>query len=634
MAGVMALINQKTGSIQGNPNAEFYKLAAKQTYSNCSAETVTNSSSCYFNDIDAGNISIGSTLIPNNIDVPCAMPGYGNCSDLHKFDFIGVLGYNADTGYDLATGLGSLNVANVVNSFVGIGNHPALVTVSPAQSSITTNQSLSVTVTVTSAYTGGGTPTGTVNLNGGGYSSSVETLNASGVYTFNIPGDSLNPGSGIVLLANYSGDATYAQESNTATVSVSQLTPGMVVSAPSTLNSNYPLTVTVTVSATGTGATPTGTVTLNTVGLTTAVRFTSAVTPLDANGVATIIIPGNTLQNTQSVSLDVSYSGDLTYQPDTGAALVAVTYVPVLPSNILFTPASISINSGAALNETVTVWGTSTDEASPTGTVTLVVTVGDTGTVVYTSPAEPLVGGIYTFTIPANTFETYGNGYYTLTVTYSGDPFYSWDLFVDEESVSVTESSFTLTAPATEPTISSPGGSATAVITVATTTGYTGTVTFSSTSCQLTGGPANSSTDAPACTAPSGSMSMGGTANFTVNTTPASSAALVYPKLPGKGWAGAGGGAVLALLLFLGVPARRRSWRSMLGILLLMATLGSFSACGGGGSAGSGGGGGGGGGGGSSDPGTAAGTYTFTVTGTGNPSVSPTPSVSFSVLVN
>ena len=52
MAGVMALINQKTGSAQGNPNAELYKLAAQQTYSNCSAETVTTSNSCYFNDID------------------------------------------------------------------------------------------------------------------------------------------------------------------------------------------------------------------------------------------------------------------------------------------------------------------------------------------------------------------------------------------------------------------------------------------------------------------------------------------------------------------------------------------------------------------------------------------------------
>ena len=39
MAGVMALINQKAGSAQGNPNAELYVLAGKQTYASCSAET-------------------------------------------------------------------------------------------------------------------------------------------------------------------------------------------------------------------------------------------------------------------------------------------------------------------------------------------------------------------------------------------------------------------------------------------------------------------------------------------------------------------------------------------------------------------------------------------------------------------
>ncbi|MGA2809546.1 MAG: S53 family peptidase [Terracidiphilus sp.] len=52
MAGVMALINQKAGSAQGLANPGLYALAAKQTYSSCSTETVTASSSCYFNDID------------------------------------------------------------------------------------------------------------------------------------------------------------------------------------------------------------------------------------------------------------------------------------------------------------------------------------------------------------------------------------------------------------------------------------------------------------------------------------------------------------------------------------------------------------------------------------------------------
>ena len=58
MAGVMALINQKAGSPQGNPNAELYTLASKQTYSSCKSETGTTSNGCYFNDVDTGTIAM------------------------------------------------------------------------------------------------------------------------------------------------------------------------------------------------------------------------------------------------------------------------------------------------------------------------------------------------------------------------------------------------------------------------------------------------------------------------------------------------------------------------------------------------------------------------------------------------
>jgi hypothetical protein len=97
--------------------------------------------------------------------------------------------------------------------------------------------------------------------------------------------------------------------------------------------------------------------------------------------------------------------------------------------------------------------------------------------------------------------------------------------------------------------------------------------------------------------------------------------------MPGKGWLGAGSGAVLALLIFFGIPARRRSWRSMLGVLIAFAALGVLSSCGGGNS-------GGGGGGGQNDPGTTAGAYTYTVTATPTPSVSPTVTTTFTVTVN
>jgi hypothetical protein len=118
---------------------------------------------------------------------------------------------------------------------------------------------------------------------------------------------------------------------------------------------------------------------------------------------------------------------------------------------------------------------------------------------------------------------------------------------------------------------------------------------------------------------------MGGTATATVSTT-AATAALDSPKLPGRELFGAGGGALLALLVFFGIPARRRSWRAMLGILVLMAAVGTLAACGGGGSSSttrS-----------TSTSGTTTGSYTFTVTGTGTPSVSPSPTTTFTVTVN
>jgi len=112
-----------------------------------------------------------------------------------------------------------------------------------------------------------------------------------------------------------------------------------------------------------------------------------------------------------------------------------------------------------------------------------------------------------------------------------------------------------------------------------------------------------------------------GTAIVTVTTT-GFSGELARPVTGGKGRGWAGGGAILAFLVLLGIPARRRSWRAMLGVLALMAALGSLTACGGSffrnGMNGQ----------------TPAGSYTFTVTGTGNPAVTPAPATTFTLTVN
>ncbi|MGA3160553.1 MAG: S53 family peptidase [Terracidiphilus sp.] len=95
------------------------------------------------------------------------------------------------------------------------------------------------------------------------------------------------------------------------------------------------------------------------------------------------------------------------------------------------------------------------------------------------------------------------------------------------------------------------------------------------------------------------------TATLTVSTTAASYSELVYPMhRGGVPWYGAG--TALACLLFFGIPARRRSWRIMFGMLgFLLIVTGGVLACGSGGS---------GGGGGTSIPGTTAGAYTVTIT--------------------
>jgi trimeric autotransporter adhesin len=162
---------------------------------------------------------------------------------------------------------------------------------------------------------------------------------------------------------------------------------------------------------------------------------------------------------------------------------------------------------------------------------------------------------------------------------------------------------------------------------VSSSNGYAGTITLS---CALTGEPA-SATNLPSCS-PSGTIALSatttsGSATMSVTTAATTVSALAYPKVSnGKGWMGMGGGAVLAFLVFLGIPARRRSWRAMLGLVVLIAALGSLSACGGGG---------GGGGGTTTIPGTTAGTYTFTVTAQGSPSPTSTPAPqTFTVIVN
>jgi subtilase family serine protease len=605
MAGVMALINQKARAPQGNPNTALYTLAGKQNYSNCKSETVTNSSSCYFNDIDTG-----TNAMPCDYGAPDGgilngsyigqQPGIisPNCTPVDSGDTVAILsGYSAVTGYDLATGLGSLNVANVVNAWSSIvGSAKATVTVSPTSSSLKVNTALSVPVTVAGSS---GTPTGTVTLSGGGYTSAAGTL-SGGSYTFTIPADSLSKGTD-TLTVTYNGDPTYAVATGTAQVTVTLLTASVTVNPSLTsLFTNQSLTVSGTV--TGTGGTPSGTVKL------TGGGYTSAAVSL-SSGSYSVTVPAGKLTAGSDV-LTVTYSGDANFASTTGTTTVTVTTFVLLTPAVAVTPGASSIDTGQSLGVTGNVTGTG---GTATGAVTL--TSGS-----YTSAAVTLSSsGAFSFTIPPNSLSA---GTDTLTVTYTGDSTYNSN--TGTASVTVTASVYALSA--TTPAGIAPGASATSTVTVSTSTGYAGAVTLT---CALTSSPTGA-TDLPTCSGASSAVNLSsgttsGTATVTVNTTAASSSALAWPRLgKGRGWTGGGAGALLAFLVFMGIPARRRSWRSMLGVLVAMVVLGSLAGCGGSS----------GGGGGQSNPGTTAGAYTFTVTGTGSPSVTPAPTTTFIVTVN
>jgi subtilase family serine protease len=343
----------------------------------------------------------------------------------------------------------------------------------------------------------------------------------------------------------------------------------------------------------------------------------------------------NCLLNTAGYYYESDYNTTTGYDLATGMGSVdvknLVNYWSTANSSatatvgLTLTPSG-SITTAQSLTVEVSVTGTST---IPTGNVTL----SGGG---YLSSVEALstVGsaGVYTFTIPAGGLAT---GSDTLTAIYNGDAANStYGIATGTATVTVTgsSSSATFSLSATTPSSIAPGGTAVSTVTVSSSNSYSGTVTLT---CALTSYPSGAAY-LPSCsngsntlTLSSGVVTGTGSATITVYTTAATSD-LVYPKLPGKGrgWAGAGGGAVLAFLIFLGIPARRRSWRSMLVILIMMTALGSLAACGG--SGGSGGGGGGGGG----IAGTTAGTYTFTVTGLGSPIVNPAPTATFTVIVN
>ena len=99
MAGIAALLNQKMGAAQGNLNPRLYALAA-------------NPGNAVFHDVTLSSSGVSDCTLTQPSLCNNSTPGPTGLGD-------GLQGYAVGTGYDRATGLGSVNTANLFDNWSG-----------------------------------------------------------------------------------------------------------------------------------------------------------------------------------------------------------------------------------------------------------------------------------------------------------------------------------------------------------------------------------------------------------------------------------------------------------------------------------------------------------------------------------
>jgi subtilase family serine protease len=234
-AAIVALVNETTGQQrQGNANYVLYALAAKENYANCNSSSFTNPASlppasCVFYDIttgtntvacDAGTPNCSNTasgygvLISGNgaYNVKPPNPPNGTVTE-------GNPAFTAVTGYDLATGLGSINVASLLANWTTATRTPTTTTLLSASSTTNTSGSnFSVTISV-SPVPPNGEAVALNALNASGVILGSIGSNSSGT-NFTLSGGTVRATTNVLppgttaIEAVYGGDTTYAMSTS------------------------------------------------------------------------------------------------------------------------------------------------------------------------------------------------------------------------------------------------------------------------------------------------------------------------------------------------------------------------------------------------------------------------------------
>jgi hypothetical protein len=248
-AAVMALVNQHEASVggptrQGNANFVLYALANAQQKANLSCNSATGPDSrCTFNDVTRGNNSVPCYLGTTNCNAVTPTP-YGLLEPADSSgNLLGTIAYNTGSGYDLATGLGTINVTNLVNNWqTVVGNFKQTSTTlkmcappspcTPTSSiTITQGQSIGIAVTVAPIPPASGTPTGDISLIGNTVQGAIGSFTLSGGSVSAQLGDF--PGGSYTVIAHYTGDGNFgSSDSGPISLTVSPLAQPVDLSAP------------------------------------------------------------------------------------------------------------------------------------------------------------------------------------------------------------------------------------------------------------------------------------------------------------------------------------------------------------------------------------------------------------------
>jgi len=502
-SGILALVEQKTGSRIGQADYVLYQLAGSKY-------------STVFHDVTVGDNSV------------YCLGGSSGCNGSNF-----MTGFDAGTGYDQASGLGSVDAASLVNNWNSVALTPTTTSLSidgsTAPVNVTHGTTLTFNVGVTPASaTGVVAIADTANEVSGGPQNDgqlpISLTASSGSATYNGL-----PGGTYTVFARYGGDTTNAASTSTPAISVTVASEAS--STALTVSAYDPLTGKPTVG--GLSAVPYGAEMFldaqvygtaeginNTQGIATgSVAFADKGTmigqaAISASNTASYPFISSSSFPAYSIgghSIVANYAGDASYNASSSAA-VSFTVVQAA-STVSGVASAASIPSAASTTITVTV-ATDSVGAAPTGAVTLTANGSTLGVL----SSLVAVGGVPAASQAKLTIQgiQLAAGANTITMAYSGDGNYSGSTAT--VVINITPSKFTLANSGSISVMAGADTGNTATITASPTNSFVGTVNLT---CAVTAEPASAVSPAT-CTVPS-SISITGSASvhatLTVNTT-------------------------------------------------------------------------------------------------------------------